>query len=1059
MGYIGYYKVSFEATYAIGKNIGWVVVGFEDGSSWYDYTNVAITYYNVWIQTAINTNYRNNSAVHTLPEMQALYSGRDNFYPMTAYDAFDPSSILINGKSIPRDSISYELIPAFIVEAANFNDMFNLNNPSYVYKPGLSGKNFFENNTNITIDQKTGLMRINPKSLSYNQKGPMCYVVREYRAIPNSTRTAYSRELISYTMRHVVLETYGTAEPVTNAGIVPHRSIVDSVLNSNTAATCQKNVKVVFKAVGSPHRSLKVRDLSNINTNLIQDYTMNYSVNTGNNVDTAYITLSFTKKTEAPSIPFLYDIFYVNASGMLVSNPMPIYVVPGNGTVNLSEDTVYFCSSAVRLDATVAQGAKWTPWLHVSSTNEDSTIVQVAPPANRWYYAKNNLTGTGCKLNDSIYVKVITCDTVYGVMCIDRNKNCFCDPWEYRIPNTAFKVQGVSNVYANIVSTDSFGAYRFVPPSLNSYIYENPGMLFNCGINNKKSRFYNIRFFGNTKVDISVLDSVVISNLNTQMIDTNYCYGDNVNYDLNFFKNFGLMRVIMDYGDGKRDTIKDYPIQANTIVQSFQRKYTTGGTYKAKIYFCDFFYQALDSYQFKTVSVSSCLTGRVYMDANKDCQFSGLDRGVSNHRLNLKDNTSNLTNMFFTMNNGSYRVYLKKNVNYTLSNALPIMCNSNSNSKNITAFSKDTNYIMDIPLTPDFVNYTLLVKKYGKIGNGQTLKLDLSYGGYYLIDTAIKKYEIHLPKRTIVTNVSSNATFTQNANKVQIIQNTGKVTSIHLTFDSLSGNDTLCFLTKLWRVTPEMDTSDNIQYFCMREGAIDVGINQKQVSIASQINHQDFINKNDELVYQINFINNRTSTANHLLISDVIDPKLDILSFKLMGQSHSGQISWRANNELVFFYQNINLPDSASQDSLSRGFVQFSFKPISSLALNDIIRNKADLVFDFIDTRPTNTTLSRYVVNTPPPPPPPVSINESVASAIRFYPNPCSNTLNIAESPLSDYYLMNVLGQVYVPKVIRKTNEVTALDVTTLPNGFYLLYRHRDTDSREYLGEIEILNH
>ena len=67
-------------------------------------------------------------------------------------------------------------------------------------------------------------------------------------------------------------------------------------------------------------------------------------------------------------------------------------------------------------------------------------------------------------------------------------------------------------------------------------------------------------------------------------------------------------------------------------------------------------------------------------------------------------------------------------------------------------------------------------------------------------------------------------------------------------------------------------------------------------------------------------------------------------SMKLIKQSHSGQILFRPGNELVFAYKDINLPDSATNNSDSRGYVVFSFKPKSSLALNDIIENYADKI-------------------------------------------------------------------------------------------------------------------
>ncbi|MBL7789932.1 MAG: T9SS type A sorting domain-containing protein [Chitinophagales bacterium] len=1025
----GYYKATYEGTVVIGKNIGLVIFGWVDCCRDIAITNHSEPSSSLFVQAAVNTNHLNSSPIHSRPEMIQLYKNKQNRYNMRATDIYDPKHILIGGKMVIRDSLAYELIPSFTSMAANATSVANLQNPFISYKSGLSATQCFYTSPPMTINHALAQVNINPDR---DQLGHMVYVVREYRAIPNSAGTSYTRVLVGYTMRDVVLGAYGTADPVVYDGIIKNLSLIDTLFNNYTAGTCAQENKIVFKAIGAPYRALKIKDLSVIEASIVSNYKMSYTIKSGNNVDTAYVTLSYRKKKEVPSLNFLFDAYYVNTNGIQVSHIMPIVVLPGNGFVQLAEDTVYYCSSgSIRLDATIGVGAKWSPLISAVAINSDTSIIDVAPTVGRWYKASNLATPASCKLNDSVYIKVQTCDTVYGVMCIDRNKNCICDPWEFRVPNTSFEVKGVSNVYNAIVTTDSSGAYSFIPPSLNSYHIENDGMLFNCGVNNKKSRAFTMTLFGNMKVDIPVLDSVVISKFTTAMIDTNYCFGESVPYEMYFFKNYGLMRAIMHYGDGQVDTIKNYGIDAGFIYHSFLHKYVSGGQHTAKIVFLDFFYTPKDSFIFRPILFSNCVYGKLFIDGNKDCSYQSNDKLLADHRLDFKNNVTGDYDFLFTLSDGSYKSFIKKNQAYTLSNAIPIMCNSNSTSKTIPAFSVDTTLKMDLPLDPVPVNYILVVQKSGSIANNKKLSLNLSYAGYYFTDTAIKKYEVRLPAMTKVDAISSNATYTQSGTILQIIQNTGTKTSLTLKFDSLAGNDTLCFFVRLHKVITETDTTDNSQYFCLKEGEKDLALNQKQVSIKSQINHEDFLNKTDELIYQINFINNRTSLANHVYISDIIDNKLDMNSFKLIKQSHAGQILFRAGNELVFTFKDINLPDSVSNDSASRGYVIFSLKPKSSLAVNDIITNQAVIVLDFTQNIRTNTTLSRYITK------PTVSIYDFHKNEHYFYPNPASNYINIdIDNSLSKFSvsITSIDG-----RKIAQFFDQTKIPVESLPRGTYFL--------------------
>jgi len=1053
--YGGYYKNTYEGIVVIGKNIGFVIFGWTDCCR-----DVALTNGGSWnalfVQAGVNTNIPNSSPIHSRPEIIRLSKNKINKYNIRATDIYDPKSILIGGRMVVRDSMSYEFLPSFNAMSPNATSLANFQNPAIIYNAGLTPNQCFYTSTPMSINASLAQVIINPSS---DQLGHMAYLVREYRAIPNASRTSYTRVLVGYTMRDVVLETYGTSDPVYFGGIVKDLSTIDTLHNSYTAGTCRQDVKVVFKVIGAPYRQLKIKDLSVIEPSLVSNYKMVYTIQSGNNVDTAWVTLSYRKMSDAPSYNFLYDAYYVNTNGILVNNPMPIAVLPGNGFVEFAEDTLYYCSSgSIRLDASIASGAKWSPLTSAWTINADTSMIEVAPTTSRWYKASNLATSSGCKLNDSVYVKVQACDTVYGVMCIDKNKNCLCDPWEYKIGNTSFDVKGVSNVYNATVTTDSLGAYRFVPPALNSYHIQRDGMLFNCGINYKKTRAFTMNLFGNMKVDIPVLDSAVVSNFTTAMLDTNYCHGDSISYDLYFFKNFGLMRVIMHYGDGQVDTIKNYTIDAGYKSHSFKHKYKNGGQYTAKIVFLDYFYNPRDSFVFRKIVFSNCIYGKVYIDGNKDCAYQSTDKFLADHRLVWKNNTTNQSSIQFTLSNGSYKSFIQKNQAYLLTNDIPILCNANSPSKSIPAFAVDTLLNMDIPLDPIPYNYILIAQKSGSISNTTKLKLNLVYAGYYFKDTAIKKYEVRLPAKTKVDRISSNATYTQFGSTLQITQNTGTQTYLTLQFDSLIGNDTLCFDVKLHRVLSETDTSDNRQYFCLKAGERDLALNQKQVSINSQINFEDFLNKNDELIYQINFINNRISTVNHLYISDILDDKLDMSSFKLIKQSHPGQVVFMAGNEVVFVYKDIYLQDSVSNDSASRGYIVFSVKPKSNLALNDVIRNQAVIVLDFTQNIRTNATQSRYILQ------PTTSILETPLKEMHLYPNPTKDYIHIKNRESVEkihgveYMLTNLLGQQHSLKSVASgiSAEDVKLDIRSLPTGLYILHSINAQGESKYLGKVII---
>ena len=77
-----------------------------------------------------------------------------------------------------------------------------------------------------------------------------------------------------------------------------------------------------------------------------------------------------------------------------------------------------------------------------------------------------------------------------------------------------------------------------------------------------------------------------------------------------------------------------------------------------------------------------------------------------------------------------------------------------------------------------------------------------------------------------------------------------------------------------------------------------------------------------ELEYLVRFQNTGNAPATHVLVSDTIDPQLDLSTFELMANSHSVMTTINPINRTVdFYFENIMLPDSTNNEPESHGLV------------------------------------------------------------------------------------------------------------------------------------------
>ena len=179
--------------------------------------------------------------------------------------------------------------------------------------------------------------------------------------------------------------------------------------------------------------------------------------------------------------------------------------------------------------------------------------------------------------------------------------------------------------------------------------------------------------------------------------------------------------------------------------------------------------------------------------------------------------------------------------------------------------------------------------------------------------------------------------------------------------------------------------------------------------------------------YLIRFQNTGTASAINVVVTNDLDANLDWSTLQLESLSHNNRVAIKNGNEIEFIFENINLPDSTTDETNSHGFIAYKIKPKTDIALGDIIPNKADIFFDFNEAIITNTATTT-IVNT-------LSVNENMLLDFSVYPTPTENTLNIkSKTEIVKIEIYSKLGQ-----LVLKNTDKNTIDISNLNQGIYFV--------------------
>lgn len=209
--------------------------------------------------------------------------------------------------------------------------------------------------------------------------------------------------------------------------------------------------------------------------------------------------------------------------------------------------------------------------------------------------------------------------------------------------------------------------------------------------------------------------------------------------------------------------------------------------------------------------------------------------------------------------------------------------------------------------------------------------------------------------------------------------------------------------------------------------------NDKMEAHGSDIVYDEFSVSDEWLYYTIRFQNLGTAEAIFVRIEDALDDSLNKDTFQMLRASHDYVVT-RTENDLEWYFEDINLPAEQDDEEGSHGYVYFRIKPMSGYAVGDVIPNTAAIYFDFNAPVITNRFESRFVE--------PLSIKDFDTTDFSVYPNPANDkvTISLHEGTLDslDVTLIDIQGkEMRVPQVTY--DGLVELNISSLNAGLYFV--------------------
>lgn len=216
--------------------------------------------------------------------------------------------------------------------------------------------------------------------------------------------------------------------------------------------------------------------------------------------------------------------------------------------------------------------------------------------------------------------------------------------------------------------------------------------------------------------------------------------------------------------------------------------------------------------------------------------------------------------------------------------------------------------------------------------------------------------------------------------------------------------------------------------------------NDKTEAHGRQIIFEEFDVTTDELTYTIRFENEGNAEAFDVRITDTLDAQIDETSIRMIDASHDYVLT-RIDNELEWFFEDINLPPSVPNTLIGHGHVTFKAKLKPGIQVGSIVPNYASIYFDTNPPIVTDVFETEFVE--------PLSINE-FSSQFSIYPNPTNGLINIqSKKDFNAWQIIDLQGKV-ISSAQTEAVKSLEINVSTIKSGVYILVLSSDEQEAKF---------
>jgi fimbrial isopeptide formation D2 family protein len=201
--------------------------------------------------------------------------------------------------------------------------------------------------------------------------------------------------------------------------------------------------------------------------------------------------------------------------------------------------------------------------------------------------------------------------------------------------------------------------------------------------------------------------------------------------------------------------------------------------------------------------------------------------------------------------------------------------------------------------------------------------------------------------------------------------------------------------------------------------------------------------QDDYLFYTIRFQNSGTAAAETVRIEDTLNSQYNFASVQMISASHDYTMV-RINNQLIWTFNNINLPAEIINEPGSHGYVTFKIKLNPGFVVGAIIPNTAEIYFDFNPPIITNTFQTTFVPN--------LGVGTFDVNNLVVYPNPAREIVNIqlknSTETLQKITIYDMVGKTILSLSANNTQQ-TSINVGSLAKGVYMIEVTTDTNLKQ----------